>query len=151
MKKRWRLVLPIFGVLLFATATLFELRFNRDLNSHRYFWWSGIRLDRDPSSRHPLAYWYPSCQSAANCEGWEPAAVWVDPGFLVVALFISGAPAFAAGGMLVRGLGKLGFNEVVTFFSIVPILLGGWYFLLGLFFDWLGYRWRQRPKDLPTT
>lgn len=148
MKKRWRVILPVVGLLLFAVGTCAELRFNRELNSHRYFWGSGIRLDRDPLNRRPLDYWYPTCRdAAANCEGSEPVAVWVDPGFLSIALFTSGAPGFLVGRLLVRGFGKLGVNELVTFMIAIPLLLAGWYFLLGWLFDWLGYRWRRHRQS----
>lgn len=150
MKKRWRVILPIIGLLLFALGVYAEFHFNRGLNSHRYFWYSGIRLDRDPLNRHPWSYWYPACrQASTNCEGWDPVAVWVDPGFLSIALFISGAPAFAVGGLLVRGLGKLGVNELITFMFAMPLLIAGWYFLVGWFVDWFRYRILNGSRPVP--
>ena len=47
------------------------------------------------------------------------------------------------GRILREALAKRGISEVVTFFSAMPPLLAGWYFLLGWFFDWFGYRWRR--------
>jgi hypothetical protein len=74
--------------------------------------------------------------------------MWVEPGILPGALMLSALPAFAIGDLLLRTLDKLGINELKTFLSAMPSLLVVWYYLLGWFFDWLGYRWRRRRKSL---
>jgi hypothetical protein len=50
MRKRWRVVLPVIGIILFSVVSYHSLRVDRETPS-RYFWWSSIRLDSDPSNR----------------------------------------------------------------------------------------------------
>jgi hypothetical protein len=150
MKKRWRVILPIIGLLLFAGGTYYDVQFNRsEVRSARYFWWSSIRLDRDPLNRHPeLTPVEPCGNGNPNCVTWNPGFVWIEPGFTAKIMLISGLPAFSLGYVVVRTLSHFGVSELVTFMSAVPLLLVGWYFLLGWFFDWLSYRRRQRRQSL---
>jgi hypothetical protein len=40
-----------------------------------------------------------------------------------------------------------GISELTTFMIAMPPLLAGWYFIVGWFLDWLGYRWRRRRQS----
>src|SRR5437879_5402436 len=124
---RWRIILPIAGLLLFAGETYESVRMNHRWNSPRYFWWSFVRLDADPLNRHrPVV---PSCREAAeNCNSWDLPLVIVDPGGLAKLVVWSGLPAFAFGSVIVLSLGRLGINEIWSFMISMPLLLLSWYY-----------------------
>ena len=72
----------------------------------------------------------------------------IAPGWLEKSLVVSAFPAVLAGFAIVAGLSKLGIDEVLTFFVSMPILLFGWYYLVG----WLIELWldrRTRIKNIP--
>jgi hypothetical protein len=50
-------------------------------------------------------------------------------------LVATGLPAFVASSAIVLLLGHFGVSEVWSFFSITPILIGAWYFLIGCVID----------------
>ena len=139
MKMRWRLALPVFGLILFGGVTRNSLRLNREIQRipNRYFWWSSTRLDSDPLNRHPLAT-EPCKESAEKCVGWTPEFIWVDPGWFAKSLMLSAFPAFVFGGVIVRSLGRLGISEVSSFMVLMPLLISAWFYLVG----WLVDRWR---------
>jgi hypothetical protein len=157
MKNRWRLILPIVGLLLFGAVTQYAVRWNLRMHSRQYFWWSAIRLNTDPLNRHPKPKVAEPCQKTEEpCFSWNPEFIWVEPGLLPSALLLSALPAFAIGDLMVRTLGKLGISELVTFMSSMPLLIAGWYFLVGSLVDWFIYRIRNRsrpvsplPDDIP--
>lgn len=140
MRRRWRLVLPVIGLILFAGETHQSVRMNREdrPNPSRYFWWSSIRLDSDPLNRHPRVA-LPCKNGAGNCIEWDWALVdmWVDPGWLTRGLMVSALPAFAIGAFIVGGLGRLGINQIWSFVIFVPILIFTWHYFIG----WLIDRW----------
>ena len=78
MQKRWRMVLPTVGIILFSVVSYHSLRVDRETPS-RYFWWSSIRLDSDPSNRRNWGA-IPCQDGKEDC--WELRAKWVDPGLL---------------------------------------------------------------------
>jgi hypothetical protein len=126
---RWRLALPFIGLILFAGVTYRSLRIHRALGSpSRYFWWSSIRLDSDPLDKKP---------HSPVSTGWDLRNMWVDPGWVDQLLFVSALPAFAAGAIVVSGLGRLGISEVSSFMISVPLFIFAWYYFLG----WLIQRW----------
>jgi hypothetical protein len=49
--RRKVLILPILGVLMFALGSYQSVRLNRILSSHKCYYWSVIRLDREPLNR----------------------------------------------------------------------------------------------------
>jgi hypothetical protein len=53
---------------------------------------------------------------------------------------LSGAPAFLASVLIVRGLDRFGISEVTTFMAITPLLITVWYYAVGWGID----RWRRR-------
>jgi hypothetical protein len=143
---RYRLLLPIVGLVLFAVVTYDAVRMNREAHplSTRYFWWSSIRLDSDPQNRHPRQVSPTPCKDGrTNCVEWDPVEIWVDPGVLTLALGLSSFPAFSIAGLIVHGLAKLGVSEVLTFMTAVPILIAAWYYLIGLLLD----RWRRNRRQ----
>jgi hypothetical protein len=131
---RWRLVLPVIGLVLFAGVTYRSLSIHRALGSpSRYFWWSSIRLDSDPLDKKPRS---------PVSTGWEFRYIWVDPGRVDKLLVASALPAFAAGAIVVSGLGRLGTSEVSSFMISVLLFIFAWYYFLG----WLIYRWIYKRR-----
>jgi hypothetical protein len=142
---RWRLVLPVLGLILFAGVTNNSLRTNREIqrSPNRYFWWSSMRLDSDPLNRRPLAA-EPCNDSAEKCAGWTTEFIWVDPGWIAKSLLLSAFPAFMFGSIIIRGLGRLGISEVTSFMVLMPLLIFVWYYFVG----WLVECWRyKRPGN----
>ena len=144
MSLRWRLVLPAFGLLLFLAETFGSVGLNNDLrgrNPNRTdFYWGKFRLQTDPLGKPP-----PCRPEITNCsEWWEIRDVIVDPGTILATLLLSGLPAFFVTARLVHGLGRLGINEVYTFFVAAPLLLFAWYYFLGWLLDRL---WARRKRS----
>jgi hypothetical protein len=138
MRKRWRLVLPVVGLILFAAQSYASYRFNQELGRtpRKYYWWSSIRLDSDPLNR--------SANVLHPGEGWERNWVWVDSGYLAKLLMFSGLPAFALGAISVGSLAQLGVNEVWSFAVSMPLFMFGWFYFIG----WLIDRWLRKRKLL---
>jgi hypothetical protein len=145
MKRRWQFVLPVLGLLLFAAVTVHSVRWNRERNvSSRYFWWSSLRLDKDPLGRLPDATM--QCQDTEPLEtcGWDPPYIIVDPGWIPRLLILTAFPAFAVGMLLVGGLGRVGVNQLWSFMIAMPILIGCWFYFVGWLIDWFFHRRRSR-------
>jgi len=145
MRVRWRFVLPIIGLLLFTGVTYDSLRMNREVKneSGRYFWWSSIRLDSNPSSRRPST---PCKNEGADCTE-EPIYLWVDAGWLTKLLLLSALPALLIAKAIVDGLGRLGISEVATFMFFTPLLIAMWFYFVGRLLD----RWVDRRLRRPAT
>jgi hypothetical protein len=127
------LVLPLLGLLIFGIGSYGSYRFNQHTSIDKYYWWSSIRLDRDPLNRHPPVT--PTCDPGdANC--FQTISIWVDPGGLAIILMTSAFPVFFVGKTLAHILGRLGVSEVTTFMISVPIVMFAWYYFL----SWLGFR-----------
>ncbi len=135
---RWRLALPIFGLILFGGVTRSSIRLNREIQRipYRYFWWSSTRLDSDPLNMHALAT-EPCKDGAEKCAGWTPQFIWISPGRFAKSLMLSAFPAFVFGAAIVHGLGRLGISEVSSFMVLMPLLIFAWYYFVG----WLVDRW----------
>jgi hypothetical protein len=83
MRVRWSLVLPASGLILFAALSCHSLGVNREVfksRPSRYFWWSSIRLDSDPLSKHPMVPTTTCQDENKDCSTWDPVYIWVDPG-----------------------------------------------------------------------
>src|SRR5215468_2779200 len=146
MRRRWRLILPILGLLLFGFGSYVSFRTERvnPLPSNRYFWWASIRLDRDPLGR-PSSLPAPQ-QNEDGSITWDPVTRWVTPGPLAMFLMISAIPAFAVGAIAVGGLGRLGISQVSSFMVLMPLLISAWYYAVGLLIDrWIGRHQLQAP------
>jgi len=133
-------LLPTIALMLFAGESYLSMRMNREAGTTRYQWWSEIRLDTTPSGQRQPAFVPCKQDPKQNCAGWGPVEMAVDAGWLAKALVISAVPAFIAGAFIVRGLGHLGINEVWTFAVSMPLLIAGWFYLIG----WVIDRWRYR-------
>jgi hypothetical protein len=135
MRIRWRLALPVVGLLLFAGVTYDSIRLNRALqrtNSHD-FSWSFIQLHADPLNT--------DCGRREGCLV-SLEAIWIEPGALTMLLELTAFPAFVAGVVVCYSLGRLGISEVSTFMISMPLLIVGWYYFVG----WLIDRWRGRHR-----
>ena len=141
------MILPVVGLMLFGAVSYHSFRVTQEIQRRpsKYFWWSAIRLDSDPTNKRD--------QVGELCGGtgedcWELRETWVDPGLLDNFVLLSAFPAFFVGGFAVRGLGRLGVNEVSSFMFLMPVLVATWYYLVGLFLD----RWRRRRlRSIPPT
>ena len=145
MRRRWSLVLPLCGLTVFLIGTYGSFRFNREVFGNRptrYFYWSSIRLDSDPLNRHPVPESVAPCKNGEeNCVSWDPAYIWVDPGWGAKTFVLSALPAFVIGAGIVRILARFGMSEVETFFVSMPLVIFVWFYLIG----WLIDRWRRKP------
>src|SRR5260370_33289498 len=122
MRMRWRLVLPVVGLFLFASETYQSVRMNREgqHSPSRYFWWSSIRLDSDPLDRRPRVA-APCKEGDESCVSWDLRYIHVDPGWLTMLFMLSGLPAFAVGKIIVASLGRLGISQIWSFMILVPL------------------------------
>ncbi len=145
MRQSRLLILPTIGLFLFAVGTYASVRFNRQyhIGSHKYFYWSSIRLDKHPIDRR---FRLVSCNpNHSDCPPWEPDHIWVEPGVVARICVTSAFPAFLLGLFITRNLGRVGINEVTTFMISMPLLLFGWCYLVswtigGFISWWLKYR-----------
>jgi hypothetical protein len=136
MRMRWKVVLPLVGLLLFAGVTYYSTRLHHA--SSRYFWWSSIPLDSTPLSKSESA-----CKEGVeNCQEWGPQSIVVHSGLLPKALILSAIPAFFLGSLITAEFGRLGVSEVLTFMVSMPLLIGTWFFLLG----WLIDSWGRKRR-----
>jgi hypothetical protein len=59
----------------------------------------------------------------------------VDSGLLANLLFLSAFPAFLVGRFVVHGFSRIGVNELTSFMISMPVLIFGWFFLVGWLLD----------------
>jgi hypothetical protein len=139
MRSHCRWVLPVIGLMLFGMESYDSYRLNRQLapSPHRYYWWSAIRLDSQPTKAVETS---PSCQSGTEDCIFQPDFVWVDPGYASELLICSSLPGFAAEAAILAVGSRFGVSEVWTFMFTTPILVAGWFYFAG----WLIDRWVQR-------
>jgi hypothetical protein len=134
MRNRWRMILPVVGLMLFGAVSYHSFRVKREVQRQpsKYFWWSAIRLDSDPLNKRDQVG-RPCGGTGKGC--WELRDTWVDPGLLDNFLLLSAFPAFFVGGFAVRSLGGLGVDEVSSFMFLMPVLIAIWYYLIGSLLD----------------
>jgi len=133
MRVRWRYLLPIVGLLLFAAVTYSSLPVNRGFaRKSRFFFWSAIRLDSDPQNKRSST---PCKAEIEGCDGWELVSISVDPGWLGRTLIISALPAFLLEEIILSGVGRMGISQVSTFMVSMPLLIAAWYYLAGNLVD----------------
>jgi hypothetical protein len=130
MRQSRLLILPTVGLFLFAVGTYASIRFNRQAHtgSHKYFYWSSIRLDAHPLDRRFRLV--PCNSNQPDCPSWEPEHIWVEPGVLARVCVTSAFPAFLLGLFITRNLGRVGINEITTFMISMPVLIFAWYYLV---------------------
>lgn len=145
MRKRWQLILPSIGLMLFGGVTYESLEGRRYEKLHgQYFWWASIPLDTHHGDQVPSAA-IPCKNAEDSCIGWNPAVIERHPGWLTMVLIDSAFPAFLGGKLLIRVLGRHGVNELWSFMALMPLLIFAWYYTVG----WLIDRWRF-GRSLPT-
>jgi len=150
MRRFWRVVLPIFGLLLFSLVSWHSFRVNREDQQHlhlpsKYFYWSAIRLDTDPTNRRNWDVG--KCKdSDENC--WELRDTWIDPGLLDGFFLLIAFPAFVLGTRIVRFLGTMGVNQFTSFMLLMPVLLLIWFYFVGRVLD--GWIHRRSKRSVST-
>src|SRR5215475_2443354 len=154
MKLRWRTILPLLGLLAFGIESYHSLAMNRRLGATagKYYYWSSIRLDKDPLNKNPrtsspcngaIRLNSPSeSDSAPGGCAWETQYIWVHPSYFAEAFMAAALPAFGLSALTVRGLSRLGINEVWSFLVSMPVYVLGWFYLLGRVID----RWSSKHK-----
>ena len=134
-------ILPICGVLLFATGTYESIRANRSFHdgTGRYFWWSAVRLDSDPLNRHSSHHDPIACpDNAEGCLPVDLVNILMEPGWMAKCFMLSALPAFLGTKEIVHALARLGVSEVTSFFISMPLLTLGWFYCVGWGLD----RWK---------
>lgn len=144
MRIHWRLILPVFGLLLFSFGS-YESFAHLPSTRGRYFWWSSIRLDRDPSNKRyssekPVCTQNPD--GSVDCVSTEPMTICIYPGWLARCLFLTALPAFLLGVGIVGGLGRVGISQVGSFMISMPLLISAWFYFIGGLLD----RWRTKKS-----
>ena len=144
MRIRWRVALPLFGLMLFAFGTYDSFGPGRiHDNTGRYFRWSSFRLDSDPLNRRSRSATAVPCKdSTETCMATDPLEVYVDPGWLARCFILSALPAFLVGAGIVHSLSRLGVSEVTSFMISMPLLIFAWFYFVG----WLLDRWREKRR-----
>lgn len=71
--------------------------------------------------------------------------MWVDPSLLAQFLMLSALPAFVVGGLVVKGLGRLGISQISSFLFLMPLLIFAWYYFVGWLIDRLVCK-RSQPR-----
>lgn len=143
MGMRWTIILPVVGLLLFTAVSFESARENDRLQQspNRYYWWSSLRLDSDPLNEHPRPA--ERCQyDPEACTNWDVPTQRTAPGWLDRVLVVSALPAFLLGFGISYLLGQRGVDEVLSFMVAMPVLIFGWYYLVG----WLIESWVRRRK-----
>lgn len=145
MNIRWRLALPIIGLMLFGLVSYKSLHKggrSYHVADSRYFYWSTLRLDSDPLKSPPSAQ--KACVDAArDCIEWQTYLA-PKPGLAASILVLSALPVFLVVAVALKELGKLGVSQVSGFMVLMPLLLAAWYYFLGWLFD------RRKRKSSPT-
>ncbi len=147
MRRRWSLILPIYGLTLFMLITGFSINARREgryPSDSSAFYWGAERLETDPLNKHPRPQTRPApCEEpGGNCVEWDPVYVWIEPGILQKVLVLSALPSFLIEGLVLSGSAKLGLNQIPIFFISMPIFLFAWFYLLGWLID------RRRNKRM---
>lgn len=151
LSMRLRILLPILGIILFGCISYFSIRVRqKEFHFSKYLFWANIRLDSDPLNR--LSSSSSECKNNANnrnliCRDTE--YVIVHPSPIEKFFMISTLPAFLLGLLAVLELARFGINEVVSFLSLMPVLIAAWYYLVGWILDhWIQKRFRRMSSEV---
>jgi hypothetical protein len=147
MKVRWRILLPVCGLMLFSFETYHSFA-HPVAPSGRYFWWSGDRLDSDPLGKKTNRA-ASSCGDVGDgCLSTDPIYIWIDPGWVTKILVLSAIPAFLLGKGLVYVLARQGVSEILSLMLSMPLLIGLWFYCVGWSFDRCRGK-RSTPAPVP--
>ena len=139
MRYRLKLILPLFGLLLFSFESWESFHWNREYHhSGRYFYWGSIRLDRDPLNVHPTpsANAKPCEATPGDCTDVEVGSWVFEPSWLQQIFVFSALPAFLLEGAIFIAAKHFGMSQVPIFMGTLPPLIVPWYYFLG----WTGDR-----------
>jgi hypothetical protein len=140
---RWRILLPIIGVIAFGAISYSSYRtgLQRHQIPSRYFKWSNLPLDSAPLREQSLS---DCAASVVPCLVWEQEPGIMSPTAFERLFILSALPAFAACLALIFVLGKIGVNEILSFMVSMPFLTAAWFYLVGRLLD----RRRSRRVNL---
>jgi hypothetical protein len=99
MTRRWQIILPVIALLVLAALTYHSIRMERlAFRGHhsRYFYWSSLPLDSEPSKGH-LSGAVLCGNGDPTCFEFDMPTMWVDPGWLANFFMLTSAPAFIVG------------------------------------------------------
>jgi len=151
MRAFWRVGLIAWGLGLFTILSYHSFRRNDLDYKHpsRYFFWSAIRLDSDPSGNRSIPLKPVSCvDDKDDCVAFDPVYIWVDPGWMERALVVSAFPAFLIEIGILGASNKFGVNQVWIFMVSMPILIFTWFYFVGWSID---RRRARRLKKAPAS
>jgi hypothetical protein len=134
MNMRWRILLPIIGVIAFGAISYSSYRTGRERHQipSRYFKWSTLPLDSTPLREQSLS----DCvASGVPCLAWEQEPTIMSPTVFERLFILSALPAVAACLTLTFVLGKIGVNEILSFMVSMPFLTAAWFYLVGRLLD----------------
>ena len=136
MLRRWEVILPIVGLIVFVSIGYHSYRQNGAIPG-RFFLWSTLQLDSDPLSRHHPS---PCAKSENPCVDWDVATIdsSARPSRLERLFMLIALPAFVIGLFITFGLGRFGISEVWSYMISMPLLISAWFYFVG----WLVDRWR---------
>jgi hypothetical protein len=143
MKRRWSIILPLCGLLLFGTITFASHLRHQTKYQGRIYYWAGYPLDPDPLHIDPPKAPVP-CPQGQECVAWDPISIWSTPGPLMNLLIFTGLPGLLVGALIVSLLSRMGVNEIWSFFVCMPVTLSAWYYLIGWLLD--RRRWQKQLK-----
>jgi hypothetical protein len=140
MRRRWQIVLPVVGLLLFGfinCASYLKEKHESKPGPRKYSWWWGIRLDRRPLEIEP---------PKTSQEGWEPQYILIELGPLQKLVILTGFPAFLLSVPLIHALDSFGADQLIVFLTITALGLAVWYWFLGWLID--RRKMAEEPKPL---
>jgi hypothetical protein len=137
MAIRWKVVLPVVGLIVFAGISWHSYRNPSEGNAAvgRYFYvGSVIRLDSHPPPERTPA----PCDSAKEpcvSMGIEDVGLWHHPGTLERIITFCVLPAFFIGLFITGVLGRFDMNQIVAYMISMPLLIFDWFYCVGWLID----------------
>jgi hypothetical protein len=131
---RWRILLPIIGVIAFGAISYSSYRTGLERHEipSRYFKWSNFPLDSAPLREQSLS---DCAASGVPCLAWEQEPNIMSPTAFERLFILSVLPAFAVCLALTFVLGKVGVNEILSFMVSMPFFSAAWFYLVGRLLD----------------
>jgi hypothetical protein len=136
MKRRWSIIVPVLGMLLYGVLAYTSVRQNRELRTRRVFYFGALPLERAVKKVSPPT------PTGDEVVGWDPESIWIDPGLLHKLVIITGFPAYVATLIGMNALVAAGVSQMWSFFLIFSPSLIGWYYFVGWWMD------RKRHRKL---
>lgn len=153
MRRIFSVLLPLAGLALFAIVSYRSALLNHRAQpeQNKYLWWSSLRLDTDPQNEHPSPV--PPCKDKdAKCAQEKFPETKIAPDWPDKILVFTAFPAFLTGFGAVMALSLAGIDEVFSFMIVMPILIFGWFYFIGLLLDaWIARLSARKPAQLRIT